>query len=393
MDTFTINSIFRSRWKYAVLSLFFIIQENSWAQNSECEQLNVIFCSGFEETPWRDLWNDYDGNPDSTNRVISDPGPHGTEGNHVMRLRVPPGRGGADIVKVLPKSYDKLYARWYEYWEPGYNFLAPNHGGGLFAGERNLLGQAGRRPSGSDFVESWFEHIEGRPNLYTYYRGMYMDCVDPNGSCWGDHFPCFLDSGQGYCTNTAHRPQPGKLPPLLQEGKWYCIEQMIDLGTPTTTAENPDGILNLWIDGVEYGPWTGLWFRTTASLKITLLHIGLFHHDATHSVEGVYLDDVIVSTDPIGCRRESVIVNQTGVKKKQTQVLNVQVTGTKIILPLHKVTKAAISICDVAGNVVYKHQLQTSVVSLNKGNFSAGTYVIKTQMEGLSYFNKVVITH
>ena len=82
-----------------------------------------VFCSGFEEGN-KAIWDDYDGNPDATNLLMTDPGPCARTGNHVMRLRVPAGRGGADLIKMLPSTHDKLYARWYQKWEPGYDFTA-----------------------------------------------------------------------------------------------------------------------------------------------------------------------------------------------------------------------------------------------------------------------------
>lgn len=266
---------------------------------SICDDPGVVFCNGFEDENLS-AWDDYDGNPAPDNLVISDPGPFKTEGNHVMRFRVSDGRNGTDLVKVLPEKYDKLYARWYAYWEPGYDFNAANHGSGLFAGDRSYLGQSDRRPDGSDFATAWFEpdaRNGGRPFLYTYYRGMYMDCSDPNGACWGDHFPCFI--GPNYCTNPLHSPKEGKLPPPLTTGKWYCIEIMMDMGTPANAAPEADGVLNFWIDGAEYGPWNNMWFRTTAELKLNILYLSLFHH-GQHSKEGVLFDNVVISTNPIG---------------------------------------------------------------------------------------------
>jgi len=134
---------------------------------------------------------------------MSDPGPFDEEDNHGMRLRVPPGRGGADIVKVLPSSHDRLYARWYIKWEAGYDFDAPNHGGGLHAGDRNLLGRSDYRPDGNDWFSVGIEPLPElhRLNAYVYYRGMYIDCADPSDACRGDHFPCTMDEGAAYCEN------------------------------------------------------------------------------------------------------------------------------------------------------------------------------------------------
>ncbi len=266
----------------------------------ECQNMQPgwIFCSGFEEGNF-DIWDDYDGNPPETNRLLEDGGPFGLEGNHVAQLRVPPGRGGADFVKVLGGGYDRLYARWYVKWEDGYDFDAPSHGSGLHAGSRDYLGHSDYRPDGTDWFSSWIEPQTSTHRLvaYTYYRGMYMECSDPNGSCWGDFFPCMLDEGTRYCTKEQHRETV--TPPALETGRWYCIEMMIDAGDPVWTDAEANGILTFWIDGVEIGPWTDLWFRTTSDLQLTILWLNLFHH-GEHSVEGIMLDNVVVSTQRIG---------------------------------------------------------------------------------------------
>ena len=258
-----------------------------------------IFCNGFEDGDFA-VWDDYDGNPATTNQLVVSPGPFNTVGNHVARLRAPAGRGGADLIKVLPAGYDQLYARWHVQWEPGYDFRASNHGGGLHAGNRSYLGRSGNRPVGNDWFSSW---IETRPQdqrlqAYTYYRGMYMDCSNPSGSCWGDFFPCMYEEGSGYCTNVAHRATV--LPPVMESGRWYCFEMMMDAGTPSADGSTRDGVLNWWIDGVEIGPWSDLWLRTTDQLQLSLLWINLWFH-GNHSVEGILVDDVVVSTERIGC--------------------------------------------------------------------------------------------
>ncbi|MDI7268912.1 MAG: hypothetical protein QME96_13055, partial [Myxococcota bacterium] len=256
-----------------------------------------VFCSGFEEGSL-DIWDDYDGNPPETNRIIEDPGPFGPAGNHVGRLRVPPGRGGADLVKVLPTAHDRLYARWYIQWEPGFDFEAPNHGGGLHAGHRNHLGRSDHRPRGDDWFTAWIEPLPGLRmlNAYVYYRGMYMDCVNPSGACWGDHFPCMF--AERICERPEHRP--GVTPPVLEAGRWYCVEMLLDGGTPSATGAGATGALDWWIDGLEVGPWENLWMRTSPDVRIGILWLSLFHH-GEHSVEGVMYDRVVVSTARIGC--------------------------------------------------------------------------------------------
>jgi len=42
------------------------------------------------------------------------------------------------------------------------------------------------------------------------------------------------DDGQSYCTRSEHRP--GTLPPVLETGRWYAVEVMLDGGTPTASV-------------------------------------------------------------------------------------------------------------------------------------------------------------
>ncbi|MEJ2315174.1 MAG: hypothetical protein P8Y85_10590, partial [Nitrospirota bacterium] len=53
-----------------------------------------------------------------------------------------------------------------------------------------------------------------------------------------------------YCEKPQHRETV--LPPVLTDDHWYCIEMMMDGGTPT--ADEPaDGELDFWVDGLEIG--------------------------------------------------------------------------------------------------------------------------------------------
>jgi hypothetical protein len=271
---------------------------------NECQDMKPgwIFCSCFEEGN-KAIWNDYDGNPDTENQLVLDPGPLNLSSNHVMRFRVPPGSQGADLVKVLPGSYDKLYARWYIKYEANFDLNANNHGGGLFGGDRNNLGRSGIRPNGTDMISAVVDFKPASPyahtyRFYTYYRGMYQDCADPNGSCWGDAFPCTYDNGQTYCTKPDDRPT---LPlPSLVTGRWYCVEIMVDLGAPSADGTGATGAMALWVDDQSLGSWSNLWFRTTPALKLNILWLSLFLHQSPTIERNLMYDNVVVSTQRIG---------------------------------------------------------------------------------------------
>ena len=271
---------------------------------NECANppIGTIFCEDFEGTNPKSHFNDYDGNLDTENLIITDSGPSGDTSNKEIRLRVPVGQSGvSDLLKVLPGSYDKLYARWYIKYEQGFNFSALNHGSGLAAGDRNLLGQSGIRPNGSDWAGFFIQYQENtaKPYAYSYYRGMYQDCSDPNGSCWGDSLPCVYDNGEFYCTKQQDRTTVNL--PALVAGQWYCIEEFVDMGTSTNTSQSANGRLTLWLDSNQLADNQNLWLRTTSNLKLQNLWLSLFHHDGTHSIVGELIDNVVVSTQRIGC--------------------------------------------------------------------------------------------
>ncbi len=258
----------------------------------------VVFFDDFESGNFN-KWNDYDGNPGPLHAVVSEAGPAENDGNHAARLRAPAGqRGGADLVKALPRGYDKLFARWYVKYEPGFNFDAPNHGSGLYGGSRDYIGASGNRPTGSDWFGASIEYTTNthQASAYVYYRGMYQDCANSSGQCWGDHFPA-ASSGP-YAGKPNHLVKHP--PPVLQAGRWYAIELMFDAGTPSSTDATANGVFNYWIDGMEIGPFDKLWLRTSNSLKVQNLWISLFHHDGTHSVPGIMVDNVVIATKRIG---------------------------------------------------------------------------------------------
>lgn len=263
---------------------------------------NTIFCEDFEGASPKSDFDDYDGNPDTENKIVSDNGPAANAANKAIRLRVTTGQaGGSDLIKVLPGSYDKLYARWYFKYEPGFNFSALNHGSGLMAGNRNFIGQSGNRPNGTDFASFYMQYQadSAKPFSYSYNRGMYQDCGDPNGNCWGDSLPCVYDNGASYCTKSQDRPTVTQ--PTLVAGQWYCYEQMVDMGTPSTNGSGATGRVTQWLNGGQIGDNTNLWLRTTSNLKLQNLWLNLYHHDGTHSTGGELIDNVVVSTSRIGC--------------------------------------------------------------------------------------------
>jgi hypothetical protein len=228
--------------------------------------------------------------------AAADAGPFNVSGNRVARLV---GTNVTSFTKVfMNQGYDTLYARWYQKWEPG-GSIPQHHGSGFLASINHDLGNIGRagyRPDGS-WYRTWFEQYNnGYPYLYTYYRGMRMDCPNPNGSCYGDHIPCNPASvGAGYCNSI---PEYNGTPPRWVADQWYCVELMVIGGNPSTTGSGATGTLDFWIDGVEYGPWRNFWFRTSANVKLTCFSFMFYMHDYVSN--GCRYDDLVISTKRVG---------------------------------------------------------------------------------------------
>jgi hypothetical protein len=88
----------------------------------------------------------------------------------------------------------------------------------------------------------------------------------------------------------------------MQPDVWYCLEIMLDGGTPTPTQAGANGIQNFWVDGVEIGPWTDLWHRTTATgMDVNLFSLALYLPNPHDPGIGLRYDNVVVSTNQIGC--------------------------------------------------------------------------------------------
>ncbi len=257
----------------------------------------VVFCTDFEEGHL-EQWDDYDGNIVVENVLTVDPGPRGADDNHVMRLRIPPGAATVDLVKLLPGFYDRLHMRWYIQYEPGYDMSMPGLGSGLHAGDRDLLGISDVRPAGDDRFAVLTSHTASDPQLLGRldYRGMYQACADPEKACSRDELPC-LGPGAS-CANPAHAAFTA-VPPL-QTGQWYCVELMVDAGTPVQTREAADGVVSLTLDGTQLGLWDDLWFRTDPDLKLNVAWL-LLYFGGEHGDEGVLYDDLVVSREPVGC--------------------------------------------------------------------------------------------
>jgi hypothetical protein len=281
---------------------------------NECSSppAGTIFCNDFDtgvttDAQRRAQWDDFDGATDVT--FPADVGPSGNASNHVALFAIPANTdGGVDLVKVLASTHQKLYLRYFTKYAVGFPFSMNNHGGGLTAGSRDYLGSSGYRPGdaanpigGAEWASFLTQHtsslnpVAGRPFVYSYNVGMYQDCAT-GGNCFGDSYPCIYDSGGTYCTVVKDRA--ATITPITA-GAWHCVEQTVDMGT----AGVSNGTLTLSVDGTVIGALTAMRFRNQSGTLLQNLWLGINTGSGggTHAAVDQRLDNIIVSTAPIGC--------------------------------------------------------------------------------------------
>ena len=106
-------------------------------------------------------------------------------------------------------------------------------------------------------------------------------CDEQPQCCWGNEFA----------------PDP---PVAFPVGRWFCFEMMMKANTPL----EHDGEMAYWIDGRLIHSVDGMMWRTIPELALN--RVRLQHYITTDDAGGhsnrVWFDDVVVSTEPIGCR-------------------------------------------------------------------------------------------
>ncbi len=251
---------------------------------------DVIFQDGFEKGELKDHWGDARFDDTTRLRLTTDAANvHSGKRSVEMTAKVGKGAGGHMVRWFLP-GYDQVYVRWYVKFAEDFDQGNLMHLCAL-AGNRtdnkwSAAGQAGKKPTGTDFfvsnLEPWRAYGKypppGAMNFYTYYPDMKPDKTGPY---WGNQF------------------MPEK-PFVMPRGKWVCLEMMIKVNAPGKS----DGEQAFWVDGVKQGEWKGIRWRETTDLRLNSFSLDLYVHDSKR-INRVWFDDVVISTSYVGPMRLS----------------------------------------------------------------------------------------
>jgi hypothetical protein len=214
---------------------------------------------------------------------------------------------GANKTGCALKSYDKLHFRTYLKLAPDHqrvhHFLS-------IAGSQqywDAYGNAGCRPSGQRHMGTTvdFKATSHETFFYTYFPEMkcdpgatcdkYASSTDICAGCAQKGMPC--SNGPECCWGNHFEPSPAVALPL---GKWVCLEMMMK----ANDVGQKNGEMAYFIDGKLAHQETSMSFRTTAALGLNMVRLQhyLETSDAKSHSNQVWFDDVVVSTEPIGCQ-------------------------------------------------------------------------------------------
>ncbi|WP_080887113.1 hypothetical protein [Nitrospira japonica] len=250
----------------------------------------IIFCDGFESGTLG-LWQD---GVDSSRQKVTAVDSDVVSGRRSLEVVYPAGDDGGWMTRWFMPGHDHVFARIYVRFQPGWRC-----GGNctkLIAFYANRVddrwsgfGKAGIRPTGQDYfyaglaTSNWHRQPDpGEIIFYSYHPEMRQA---KDGRFWG---------------NFSYQDDPRD---ALRPGRWYCVEFEVQANSPG----QHDGYQNMWIDGMLRGRVSGMRWRDSPDVRINAFQ--LTFSGAVPVTERMWMDDVVVSTERVGCNRP--LVNDT----------------------------------------------------------------------------------
>ncbi|MDG2124285.1 MAG: hypothetical protein P8J87_11330 [Verrucomicrobiales bacterium] len=201
------------------------------------------------------------------------------------RLGADTGGGMTRWFEPSGTVFVRFYTRFDGRCDYVHHFVTLRANKGLSGGERwSGFGGAGEKPKGdgrfSTALEPWGNwgkwKAPGRWNFYSYWHEME---AAPDGKFWGNGF----------------RPEVQE---TIKKGEWICCEFMLKENVPGES----DGEQAFWIDGKLMGHWTGINWRTSATLHANALTVEAYITDrwTKQEVNIVEFDQVVVAREYVG---------------------------------------------------------------------------------------------
>lgn len=248
----------------------------------------VLFAADFEQEDWLSAWN----RMTRSEMAIVDAG----EQNGFAPLRgkalkttLKQGENNALNLRYLfarrhGEEPEEIYFRYYLRFGTDWN---PDRDGGKLPGLAGTYGKGGWGMRKSDGTNGW--SVRG-----AFARSMPAGAGEGRVTPIGSYvYQADMKGNSG--SNWGWGDGPGG---LLQNNRWYSIEQHIKLNTP---GEH-DGVFRAWIDGHQVIEKTGLSFRIIPDLRIESVWMNVYHGGTATSPRdmSLYIDNVVIARSYIG---------------------------------------------------------------------------------------------
>jgi hypothetical protein len=251
---------------------------------------DVLFSDGFDSLAWPLRWRDVPVRGGAS-AVGEDPelGFAPLQGR-ALRVRIHKGSSlGMDLRYYFTRHFidepEEVFLRYYIRFSDDWN---PWLEGGKLPGIAGTYGRAGWGMRTTDGRNGWSARtwFAPRPRDSQAVSGLnamgtYAYHAALKGHSGGDHWGWNLAPSS-----------------LLENNRWYCIEQHLVLNQPGRA----DGLYEVWIDGIPALRKTDVRFRDDAGLKIETIWFNVYHGGLRAAPQDLtlYLDQVVVARSYIG---------------------------------------------------------------------------------------------
>ncbi len=284
---------------------------------------NWVFCEDFEQGGGDfDTWlagSDFIGGPGTDDRgrvdLVTD---HHQSGSYSAFMPASPDSGyqgasldwyacdGAQASNCALQSFDQLYFRAWIRFADDHAYV--HHFMNISGSQPDdywYHGTAGCMPNGSLAMGTTVDHRTDTHEsfFYTYYPGMncdtncgnYADVAAICAECANKGLPT-CDQQQQCCWGNHYE---AATPHYFPVGQWFCFEMMMKANTVGQT----DGEMAYWVDGALVHEETSMMWRTSPTLALNRVRVQHYitSGDAESHSNQVWFDDVVVSTQPVGC--------------------------------------------------------------------------------------------
>lgn len=329
--------------KRGIIFLLLIASALAECENWQTEHPEWILCEDWERGEIDTaIWND--GQTSGINHLVSDTV---FDGDYALEMIHESGASGGYLNSIwyhagyddyLDHGFDHIYARWYSRLSDEFDGTGSKLAG--FSIKRTDMSGfwddhtgAGIRPDG-ETNGGGFRIVTGHDvgpddvgeaRFYVYHPEMMVDRWDNGGlqcayygdanarpDAWVDT-PGVTDASEDYyCSWDTWSEFSARMGEItgdeytgidthINKEQWYCIEAELQINTPGER----DAEIRYWIDDELAGEWTGILFREHEDMEINMFQL-TGSSGTNHGLQRSYFDNVVLSTQRIGCYGGSV---------------------------------------------------------------------------------------